>query len=52
MLNILLWGLLIVAGIPAIIIAILAIAVCLNYKKFDDEREGDNEKSKTDSTDG
>lgn len=52
MFNILLWGLLIVVGIPAIIIAILAIAVCLNYRKFDDEREDNNEEIKTNSTDG
>ena len=52
MLNILLWGLLIVVGIPAIVIAILAIIVCLNYKRLNDEREDNNEEFKTNSTDG
>lgn len=52
MFNILLWGLLIVVGIPAIIIAILAIAVCLSYKKLDEEREGKYEDATKNSTDG
>lgn len=51
MLNILLWGLLIVVGVPAIVIAVLAIAICLNYRKLN-ESEGEHEEIKTDSTDG
>lgn len=52
MLNILLWGLLIVVGIPAIIIAVLAVVICLNYRKINGESENNNEEIKTNSTDG
>lgn len=52
MLNILLWGLLIVVGVPAIIIAVLAIAICLNYRKINGESEDEHEKITTNSTDG
>ena len=52
MLNIILWGIAICVGVPAILIAVLAIAVCLSYKKLDEEREGKHEDVKTNSTDG
>ena len=35
----LIWALAIIFIVPAVVIAILAIAVCLTYKKLDEERE-------------
>ena len=52
MLNIILWGIAICVGVPAILIAVLAIAVCLSSKKLDKEREGKHENISTKSTDG
>ena len=52
MLIILLWGIAICVGVPSIIVAVLAIAVCLSYKKLDKEREGKHEDISTKSTDG
>lgn len=52
MLTALIWALAMVFIVPAVIIAILAIAVCLTYKKYDEERERKYEETKENGSDG
>lgn len=52
MLTAFIWALAIVFLVPAVIIAILAIAVCLTYRKYDEERERKYEETKENGSDG